>query len=283
MRKGLALLTVVAAAYSAVPAAAVHESHHGPFIGTTAQGERLVMRVTSHTRIGIRFRWRGTCEHGTVLRIARFRSVPVSEDGRFFKRGAGGIGVRGKIGFDPQGNPVAARAVLVREQRGARPPPRDRRVPRQGRLPVRTRHLGGAPLAVALRRRRAAGLDHLDHVAPAVGPGAVGVGEAVLLRELPARERLRRSSARRRGRPASAATARPTKRGDSEMQKCGVRSVASRQFDSVTQWCSSICSERIQPGRERHGGAAVLARAPAPAPRPAGSPRSSRGRRSVDA
>jgi len=107
MRKGLALITVVAAAYSAVPAAAVHESHHGPFVGRTAQGERLVMRVTSHTRIGIRFRWRGECEHGTVLRIARFRNVRVSEDGRFFRRSVvTGIGVRGKIGFDPQGNPV---------------------------------------------------------------------------------------------------------------------------------------------------------------------------------
>ena len=106
MRKGLALITVVAAAYSAVPAAAVHESHHGPFVGRTSQGERLVMRTTSHTRIGIRFRWRGTCEQGTVLRIARFRNVRVSDDGRFFKRSATGIGVRGKIGFDPQGNPV---------------------------------------------------------------------------------------------------------------------------------------------------------------------------------
>ena len=106
MRKGLALLTVVAAAYSAVPAAAVHESHHGPFIGRTAQGERLVMRTTSHTRIGIRFRWRGTCDHGTVLRIARFRNVPIAGDGRFFKRSATGIGVRGKIGFDAHGNPA---------------------------------------------------------------------------------------------------------------------------------------------------------------------------------
>jgi hypothetical protein len=64
------------------------------------------MRTTSHTRIGIRFRWRGSCASGTALRIARFRNVPVSEDGRFFKRNAAGVGVRGKIGFDPQGNPV---------------------------------------------------------------------------------------------------------------------------------------------------------------------------------
>jgi hypothetical protein len=106
MRKGLALLTITAAACSAVPAAAVHESHHGPFVGRTSQDQRLVMRVTSHTRIGIRFRWRGTCDHGGVLRIARFRNVKVSEDGRFFHRSASGIGVRGKIGFDPHGNPV---------------------------------------------------------------------------------------------------------------------------------------------------------------------------------
>jgi hypothetical protein len=101
----LALVAAAAAALLAVPASAVHESYHGPFVGTTSQDQRLVMRVTSHTRIGIRFRWRGKCERGTVLRIARFRNVRVSEDGRFFKR-RGGIGVRGKIGFDPMGNPV---------------------------------------------------------------------------------------------------------------------------------------------------------------------------------
>jgi hypothetical protein len=100
----LALAAVVSLT---VPALAVHESHHGPFVGRTAQGERIVMRTTSHTRIGIRFRWRGTCDTGSVLRIARFRNVAVDENGRFFKpAGASGIGVRGKIGFDPQGNPV---------------------------------------------------------------------------------------------------------------------------------------------------------------------------------
>jgi hypothetical protein len=100
-----ALLTVAACAWATTPAAAVHESHHGPFVGRTAQGERIVMRVTSHARVGIRFRWRGTCEHGSVLRIARFRNVPVDRDGRFFRRRSG-VGVRGKIGFDPLGNPV---------------------------------------------------------------------------------------------------------------------------------------------------------------------------------
>ena len=100
------LVLVATLTWLAVPAGAVHESHHGPFIGRTSQGERLVMRTTSHTRLGIRFRWAGTCERGTVLRIARFRKVPVDENGRFFRRSAAGIGVRGKIGFDPQGNPV---------------------------------------------------------------------------------------------------------------------------------------------------------------------------------
>jgi hypothetical protein len=107
MRKGLALLTITAAVGLAVPAAqAVHESHHGPFVGRTSQDQRLVMRVTSHTRIGIRFRWRGTCDQGSVLRIARFRNVRVSESGRFFHRSRTGVGVRGKIGLDPHGNPV---------------------------------------------------------------------------------------------------------------------------------------------------------------------------------
>jgi hypothetical protein len=106
MRKLLALLALGTAACIAAPAGAVHESHHGPFVGRTAQGERVVMRVTSHTRVGIRFRWRGTCESGSVLRIARFRNVRVDENGRFFRRSSSGVGVRGKIGFDPMGNPV---------------------------------------------------------------------------------------------------------------------------------------------------------------------------------
>ena len=106
MRKALLFLTLTAAALTATPAGAVHESHHGPFGGQTSQDQRLVMRTTSHTRLGIRFRWRGSCENGgTVLRIARLRNVPVDANGRFFARRFG-IGVRGKIGFDPQGNPV---------------------------------------------------------------------------------------------------------------------------------------------------------------------------------
>jgi hypothetical protein len=101
----LVLAAAGVAAWLAGPADAVHQSYHGPFVGRTSQDQRIVMRVTSHTRIGIRFRWRGRCEHGTVLRIARFRNVPVSRDGRFFRRRFG-VGVRGKIGFDAMGNPV---------------------------------------------------------------------------------------------------------------------------------------------------------------------------------
>ena len=102
----LVLIAAGVAGLTAGPAGAVHESYHGPFVGRTAQGERIVMRVTSHTRIGIRFRWRGTCERGSVLRIARFRNVPVSRDGRFFRRSRLGVAVRGKIGFDAMGNPA---------------------------------------------------------------------------------------------------------------------------------------------------------------------------------
>ena len=106
MRKSLAFLTLIAAALAAAPAGAVHQSHHGPFVGETSQDQRLVMRTTSHTRVGIRVRWRGTCElGGTILRVARLRNVPVDANGRFFVKRLG-VAVRGKIGFDPMGNPV---------------------------------------------------------------------------------------------------------------------------------------------------------------------------------
>ena len=102
-----AILAAAVLAVAPVPAGAVHESHHGPFVGRTSQAERLVMNTTSHTRLGIRFRWRATCETGSLLRITRFRNVRVDTSGRFFRRGMRfGVGVRGKIGFDPQGNPA---------------------------------------------------------------------------------------------------------------------------------------------------------------------------------
>lgn len=102
----LAALALGIVMWAAIPAGAVHQTHHSDtFGGRTSQGERLVLRTTSHDRIGIRFRWAGECENGSALRIARFRNVPVRENGRFFRRGRG-IGVRGKIGFDPMGNPA---------------------------------------------------------------------------------------------------------------------------------------------------------------------------------
>ena len=52
----------------------------------------------------------------------------------------------------------------------------------------------------------------------------------------------------RSGSAASAAIARPTNRGVSEMAKCGTFASASRQFSSVTPKMSSITSERSQPG-----------------------------------
>jgi hypothetical protein len=101
-----ALLAAGVAVWAAVPAGAVHESHHSELlVGNTSQDERIVLRTTSHTRIGIRFRWSGDCDRGSAVRIARFTGVPVDENGRFFKRGRG-IGVRGKIGIDPMGNPA---------------------------------------------------------------------------------------------------------------------------------------------------------------------------------
>ena len=86
-------------------AAAVHESHHGPFLGTTSQGERMFMRVISHSRVGIRIRWRARCESGSIREVTRFRNVAVGPHGRFsaLRRG---VAVRGKIGWDPEGNPA---------------------------------------------------------------------------------------------------------------------------------------------------------------------------------
>jgi hypothetical protein len=98
------LLTVAALTWTAAPAAAVHESHHGPFVGTTSQDGRVVMRVISHRSVGIRFRWRATCESGSLSRVVRFRNVAVDRRGWFFMRNRHGVGVRGKIGFDPQGS-----------------------------------------------------------------------------------------------------------------------------------------------------------------------------------
>ena len=87
-------------------AGAVHESHHGPFLGTTSQGERVFMRVISHTRVGVRIRWHARCESGSVEAVTRLRNVAVDRRGRFSRRNGRGVAVRGKIGWDPEGNPA---------------------------------------------------------------------------------------------------------------------------------------------------------------------------------
>jgi hypothetical protein len=105
MRKTIAFLTITAAALTAAPAGAVHQSHHGDvLVGRTSQDQRLVLRIKSHTSLGVRFRWQGNCElGGSVRRIARFRNVPVDANGRFFLHRLG-VKLRGKIGIDPMGN-----------------------------------------------------------------------------------------------------------------------------------------------------------------------------------
>jgi hypothetical protein len=100
------LLALAAVLGAAVPAGAVHESHHGPFAGDTSQDARFFMRVKSHTQVGIRFRWGAKCESGAVSRVVRFRDVAVGPRGRFAERNGRGVSVRGKIGFDSQGNPA---------------------------------------------------------------------------------------------------------------------------------------------------------------------------------
>src|ERR1700704_1580025 len=69
-------------------------------------------------------------------------------------------------------------------------------------------------------------------VPPGIGLAAVEIGEAVDLRQLPAGRDFpfQRDTS---GSCASAATARPTNAGLSEMAKCGEALVAARQFASV--------------------------------------------------
>lgn len=103
-----AALVAAALAAAALPgsAGAVHQSYHGPFAGTTSQELRILIRVRSHARLGVRVRWRAKCEGGLIVRRTRFRNVPVGRAGRFTARHPSGVAVRGKIGFDPQGNPA---------------------------------------------------------------------------------------------------------------------------------------------------------------------------------
>jgi hypothetical protein len=104
----LASFVVVAVSAGALQgsAVAVHESHHGPFVGSTSQAERLFMRVISHTRVGIRVRWRARCDSGSIREVTRFRNVAVGPRGRFSRTNGSGVAVRGKIGWDADGNPA---------------------------------------------------------------------------------------------------------------------------------------------------------------------------------
>ena len=81
-----------------------------------------------------------------------------------------------------------------------------------------------------------------------VGARAVGVVDAVLLGEVPRRERRGRSSPRRSGPRRARRRTRPTKSGVSEAMNAFTFSAASRQFASVTPKWSSIHSERRKPG-----------------------------------
>ena len=105
--RNIAVLTVAATAAvaAAAPAGAVHQSHHGPFVGETAQHKRILIRTPSHTRLGIRFGYLASCGAETRSGLAFLRNVPVAADGRFSAR-TRRFRVRGKIGFDPQGNPA---------------------------------------------------------------------------------------------------------------------------------------------------------------------------------
>jgi hypothetical protein len=104
----LASLTTVAISAAVLhgSASAVHESYHGPFVGSTSQDERVFMRVLSHTRVGIRVRWRARCDSGSIREVTRLRNVAVGPRGRFSRRNGRGVVVRGKIGWDPEGNPA---------------------------------------------------------------------------------------------------------------------------------------------------------------------------------
>jgi hypothetical protein len=101
------LLVALAALLLATQASAVHESHHGAvFAGSSSQGERTVLRVFTHHTVGVRFGWRARCESGPASGTARFHRLKVGRGGTFFGTAHGGVSVRGKIGFDPLGNPV---------------------------------------------------------------------------------------------------------------------------------------------------------------------------------
>lgn len=107
LRVLMSLLVALAALALASHASAVHQSHHGAvFAGSSSQGERVVLRVLTHHTIGVRFSWRARCQSGGASGTARFHRLRVRRGGTFFGASPSGVSVRGKIGFDPLGNPV---------------------------------------------------------------------------------------------------------------------------------------------------------------------------------
>ena len=177
-------------------------------------------------------------EHRDAVQADRVRAV----------RGAGvehALLGAGEVAARVHAQDVAARAVEPGEQQqlvAGRDPRRARR--RSGRRTrarprARPRRPASAPTrgrsaatrrwrprrdrsAVAGRVRRAAGVLHLDHVAPAVGPRAVDVGEAVLLREPAGGERPAVPALRRRGRRRARRPRGRRSAGVSEIAaKCG--------------------------------------------------------------
>ena len=137
-------------------------------------------------------------------------------------------------------------------------------------------------LAIAGRVGRLAGLLHLDEVAPGVRARAVEVGEAIDLGQPAAGQRLP-VPARASGSAASAATARPTKRGVSEITKCGDLASRRASSSSVTLIVLQHHLGAQPAGRDARPRSRRAARGPWRAPRPCGSPRPWRDRRTARA
>ena len=84
----------------------------------------------------------------------------MSEEGRFFRRNASGVGVRGKIGFDPQGNPVFPEPFKFANNEAKGRLSAVVAIPGQGDLPLRPRQLGSEPLGLVRVCRAEARADH---------------------------------------------------------------------------------------------------------------------------
>ena len=130
--------------------------------------------------------------------------------------------------------------------------------------------------SIAFGLRRLARVLDLDQVAPRVGRAAVGVGEAVDLRELRPRRPTPGSSARS-GSAASATTARPMNVGDSEMAKwpgSGSGSLVGRHLQPALFGDPVVLEHQLRahpPRRQRDRGSAEALRARVPGSTPGGS------------